>query len=214
MRIGAGGGSGIHASLYKKKEDDDINKIYLWIKRCDKKMEKTNIPEYLSSNLTLLLKELEIIRNKKFNEEELIRLFNKYGIYLVIEDALNGTKIRGCTMVKNNNPCIYITRYFKEKASFYFTLYHEMGHIKSDYNKLKNKIMVNNEETSEKEMDNFALNQMIPDNIWNNVKIDPLEREKICKDNNIPLCFLYSRLAYEGIISYKSKEYNNHKEII
>lgn len=89
-----------------------------------------------------------------------------------------------------------------------------MRHIKSDYNKLKNKIMVNNEETSEKEMDNFALNQMIPDNIWNNVKIDPLEREKICKDNNIPLCFLYSRLAYEGIISYKSKEYNNHKEVI
>ena len=67
---------------------------------------------------------------------------------------------------------------------------------------------------SEKEMDNFALNQMIPDNIWNNVKIDPLEREKICKDNNIPLCFLYSRLAYEGIISYKSKEYNSHKEVI
>ena len=67
---------------------------------------------------------------------------------------------------------------------------------------------------SKKEMDNFALNQMIPDNIWNNVKIDPLEREKICKDNNIPLCFLYSRLAYEGIISYKSKEYNNHKEVI
>lgn len=203
-----------HKILYKKKEDADINKIYLWIKRCDKKIEKINIPEYLSSNLTLLLKELEIIRNKKFNEEELIRLFNKYGIYLVIEDALNGTKIRGCTMVKNNNPCIYITRYFKEKASFYFTLYHEIGHIKSDYNKLKNKIMLNNEETSEKEMDNFALNQMIPDNIWNNVKIDPLEREKICKDTNIPLCFLYSRLAYEGIISYKSKEYNNHKEII
>ena len=157
-----------------------------------------------STLIKLLLKELEIIRNKKFNEEELIRLFNKYGIYLVIEDALNDTKIRGCTMVKNNNPCIYITRYFKEKASFYFTLYHEIGHIKSDYNKLKNKIMVNNEETSEKEMDNFALNQMIPDNIWNNVKIDPLEKEKICKDNNIPLCFLYSRLAYEGIISYRS----------
>ena len=203
-----------HKILYKKKENADINKIYLWIKRCDKKIEKINIPEYLSSNLTLLLKELEIIRNKKFNEEELIKLFNKYGIYLVIEDALNGTKIRGCAMVKNNNPCIYITRYFKEKASIYFTLYHEIGHIKSDYNKLKNKIMVNNDETSEKEMDNFALNQMIPDNIWNKVKINPLEREKICKDNNIPLCFLYSRLAYEKIISYKSKEYNNHKEVI
>ena len=81
-------------------------------------------------------------------------------------------------------------------------------------NSEKNKIILNNEETSEKEIDNFELNQMIPDNIWNKVKINPLEREKICKDNNIPLCFLYSRLAYEGIISYKSKEYNNLKEVI
>lgn len=200
--------------LYKKKEDADINKIYLWIKRCDKKIEKIDIPEYSSNNLIMLLKELEVIRNKKFNEEELISLFNKYGIYLVIEDALDGTKIRGCTMVKNNNPCIYITRYFKEKASFYFTLYHEIGHIKSDYNKLKSKIMINNDEKEENEIDNFALSQMIPNNIWNKVKINPLERESICKDNNIPLCFVYSRLAYEGIISYKSKEYNSHKEMI
>ena len=27
VRIGSGGGSGIHASLYKKKEDDDINNL-------------------------------------------------------------------------------------------------------------------------------------------------------------------------------------------
>ena len=52
-----------HKILYKKKEDADINKIYLWIKRCDKKIEKINIPEYSSSNLTLLLKELKIIKN-------------------------------------------------------------------------------------------------------------------------------------------------------
>ena len=43
----------------RKKEDADINKIYLWIKRCDKKIEKINIPEYSSSNLTLLLKRIK-----------------------------------------------------------------------------------------------------------------------------------------------------------
>ena len=52
--------------------------------------------------------------DEKFNEQELINVFNKYGIYLVIEDALNGTKIRGCSMVKGNNPTIYITRYFNQ----------------------------------------------------------------------------------------------------
>lgn len=198
--------------LYKKKDNADINKIYLWIKRCDNIISNKKINEYKSNNLINLLEELKIIRNKPFNEEELISLFNKYGIYLVIEDALNGSKIRGCSMVKGSNPAIYITRYFKEKASFYFTLYHEIGHIKKDYNRLKSKIII--DDNDEKEMDNYALNQMIPSDIWKDIINNSKNREEICKRNNIPLCFLYSRLAYEKLISYKSIDYNTHKEII
>lgn len=198
--------------LYKKKDNADINKIYLWIKRCDNIISNKKINEYKSNNLINLLEELKIIRNKPFNEEELISLFNKYGIYLVIEDALNGSKIRGCSMVKGSNPAIYITRYFKEKASFYFTLYHEIGHIKKDYNRLKSKIII--DDNDEKEIDNYALNQMIPSDIWKDIINNSKNREEICKRNNIPLCFLYSRLAYEKLISYKSIDYNTHKEII
>ena len=199
--------------LYKKKDDADLNKIYLWIKRCDRIIMGKEISDYKSSNLNLLLSELKIIRNNKFNEKELIQLFNKYGIYLVIEDALPSTKIRGCSMVKGNNPCIYITRYFKEKASFYFTLYHELGHVKKDYNRLKNKIIINDDD-NEKDIDNYALNEMIDSNTWNKIKVNINDLEHICRENNIPLCFAYSRLAYEGIISYGSKEYNEHKEKI
>lgn len=200
--------------LYKKKDDDDINKIYLWIKRCDNIILEKTISNYTSSNLPLLINELEKVRNNKFNSEELIEIFNKYGIYLVIEDALCSTKIRGCSLVKGNNPCIYITKYFKDKASFYFTLYHELGHIKRDYNKLKNKIIVNEDNSEEKEIDEYALNLMIPKDIWNSIKNNIDNKDIICKNNNIPLCFLYSRLAYEKIISYRSKEYNIHKEKI
>ena len=126
--------------LFKKQDNANMIKIYLWIKHCDKTIENQKVNEYHSSNLTKLLNELKIIRNKKYNEIELIKLFNKYGIYLSIEDALKGTKLRGCMMVKGKNPAIYMTKYLKEKASFYFTLYHEIGHIKRDYNKAKNKI--------------------------------------------------------------------------
>ena len=199
--------------LYKKKDDADLNKIYLWIKRCDRIIMGKEISDYKSSNLNLLLNELKIIRNNKFNEKELIQLFNKYGIYLVIEDALPSTKIRGCSMVKGNNPCIYITRYFEEKASFYFTLYHELGHVKKDYNRLKNKIIINDDD-NEKDIDNYALNEMIDSNTWNKIKVNINDLEHICRENNIPLCFAYYRLAYEGIISYGSKEYNEHKEKI
>ena len=199
--------------LYKKKDDADLNKIYLWIKRCDRIIMGKEISDYKSSNLNLLLNELKIIRNNKFNEKELIQLFKKYGIYLVIEDALPSTKIRGCSMVKGNNPCIYITRYFEEKASFYFTLYHELGHVKKDYNRLKNKIIINDDD-NEKDIDNYALNEMIDSNTWNKIKVNINDLEHICRENNIPLCFAYYRLAYEGIISYGSKEYNEHKEKI
>lgn len=66
----------------------------------------------------------------------------------------------------------------------------------------------------EKEIDAYALNEMIPSNIWNTIKENKNSITKLCIENNIPLCFVYSRMAYEGLISYNSKEYNEHKERI
>ena len=66
----------------------------------------------------------------------------------------------------------------------------------------------------EKRCDNFALDKMINNRIWQKILNDYANKEEICKDNNIPLCFMYSRLAYLGKIKYNSKEYLNHKEII
>lgn len=196
--------------LFKKRDNANINKIYLWIKRCDSLISGKKIGKYSSSNLNNLLNELKVVRNNKFDEKELIDLFFKYGIYLVIEDALVGTKVRGCTVVKGNNPCIYMTRYFKEKASFYFTLYHEIGHIKSDYNRLKSKIITYDED----DMDDYALNAMIDNNTWSEIRNNMNDVHDICHRNLIPLCFVYSRLAHEGVISYDSKEYNKYREKI
>ena len=116
-------------------------------------------------------------------------------------------------MVKGTNPTIYMTKYLKEKSSFYFTLYHKLGHVKTDYNKAKSKIIVDDEETEEK-ADIFALNAMIDEKIWTSIINDPVNQEKICLENNISLLFLYTRLAYQGYINYNSKEYQSHRERI
>ena len=197
--------------LYKKKNDADLKKVYLWIKRCDYLISNQNVAIYKSSNLKLLLEELEIERNKDFDISKLVSIFNKYGIYLVVCDALEGSKVRGCMLVKDNNPAIYMTRYLKEKSSFYFALYHEIGHIKSDYNVLKNKIIVDDGDSKEQKADLFAINQMIKPSVWDLIINNYSEKEKICNINNIPLCFLYSRLAKEGYISYSSDEYQSHR---
>ena len=96
--------------LYKKKNDADEIKISLWLAHCDKIIKNQKVEEYKKENLESLLNELKTIRLEKINEKKLIKLFNNYGIFLVIEEALKGSKIRGCTNVKINNPAIYMTK--------------------------------------------------------------------------------------------------------
>ena len=139
---------------------------------------------------------------------------NRYGLYLVIEEALDGTKVRGCTKVIGNNPAIYMTCYLKEKSSFYFALYHEIGHVKSDYNKAKSKIIIDGDDNLEKRADLFAINKMIDQKTYKLILNNLKNKDKICKEKNIPLCFLYSRLAHDGIIKYSDKDYIKNREKI
>lgn len=201
--------------MFKRIDNANLTKIYLWIKRCDELISTQDVQEYNKTKFENLLNVLKIERTKKFNKDRLIKIFNEHGIYLVIEDALKGTKVRGCTMVKNTNPAIYLTTYLKEKSSFYFTLYHELAHVKSDYNSLKNKIIIHDGEIDvENKRDLFALNEMISLSVYKEI-LDNREKEKdICSKNNIPLSFLYSRLAYEGKIKYSSQEYLKNREIL
>lgn len=197
--------------LFKKTSTDaDMKKIFLWIRHCDEMTKGLDICKYDSSKLNKLLDELKKERMEKFDKGNLIKLFHKYGIILYIEDALKGSKVRGCVKVMIDTPVIYMTTYYKEKASFYFTLYHEIMHIKKDFNKLKKNTLV--DDNDETEIDELALNEMIDKSIYENILSNYSEREKICKKNSIPLCFLYTRLAKEGKISYKSEEYLNNLE--
>mgnify|MGYP004555979685 CR=1 FL=1 len=200
--------------FFKKYESTNLKKVFLWIRRCDDIIEYQNPSDYSPSNLNRLLDELIKERNKPFNKKSLIKLFNKYGLYLVIEEALDGTKVRGCTKVIGNNPAIYMTCYLKEKSSFYFALYHEIGHVKSDYNKAKSKIIIDGDDNLEKRADLFAINKMIDQETYKLILNNLKNKDKICKEKNIPLCFLYSRLAHDGIIKYSDKDYIKNREKI
>ena len=196
---------------FKKKDEANNKKIFLWIKHCDQMIKNIDICKYDSSKFNDLLCELKLESNKQFNKDNIINILKKYGIILYIEDALKGTKIRGCSKVMIDIPVIYMTLYYKEKSSFYFTLYHELMHIKKDFNSLKKKIIIDNDED---EIDNLALNEMIPDNIYKKILKEYDKKDEIAKNNNIPLCFLYSRLAKDGYIKYNSKEYLDNIERI
>lgn len=201
--------------LYKKK-GDNVFKLLLWISKCDELAIVQKVSKYDKNNFNKLLNYLKEERMKEINITDMTKTFNEYGYYFVVNESLKSTKVRGCLKVKGNNPAIYLTKMYKDKASFYFALYHELGHSKSDYNMAKNKIMVDGNDLSEEKADKFALEQMINSDIWNEIKKDFSEKNllNISKNNNIPMCFIISRLAFEKIIQYNNPLYLKYKETL
>lgn len=197
--------------LFKKKEDSNSIKVALWIKHCDDMIQGLAVSSYDSNRFDSLLNDLKDERIKKYNEKSIISLLNQYGIILYIEDALPGSKVRGCCKIMCDTPVIYLTKYYKEKSSFYFALYHELMHIKKDYNMLKNKVLIDSDEN---EIDELALNEMIPKDLYNELLKSKLNIDDTLNRHKIPLSFFYTRLALEGRIKYNSKEYLSHIEKI
>ncbi len=208
-------------TLFKKK-GNDLNKLNLWIARADELSMKQKVHEYHKINFNFMIEDLKKIAfNNNFKNEnneykeitEIQNMLNNYGIYFIVEKALSGTKVRGCFKVKGKNPAIYITKNYSGKDSFYFELFHELGHCKSDYNEAKSKVIVDANEEQEKRADEFALDMMIDKMAWKEIEIDYCENNllKISNKYKIPMSFFVGRLAKLRKITYSSELYNKYK---
>ena len=201
--------------LFKKK-GEDYNKLALWIAHCDELSSNQQVNEYKSENFNKLINKLKIEAfNESINIEKIKEILNSYGILFVCEKALPGTKVRGCFKVKINTPAIYTTANYSSKDSFFFELFHELGHCKSDYNMAQNKVIIDGDEKREQRADYFALNTMISKNEWDDITSDVTEDHIIEKSKKykIPMSFIVGRLAKNDYIKYNSKLYNKYNKI-
>jgi len=118
--------------------------------------------------------------------------------------------------VKGKHPAIYITDNYAGKDSFFFELFHELGHCKSDYNEAQSKTIIDGNKEKEEKADKFALNTMIDEEIWEEIMVSDLKEstlEQISKEKEIPMSFIVGRLAKIKKIAYTSKIYQrNYKK--
>lgn len=77
----------------------------------------------------------------------------------------------------------------------------------------KKKVIFEGSDEQENRADNFALETMIPKNVWKKIEKDYSEENifNISKQYRIPISFIVGRLANLNMISYKSKLYNENK---
>ena len=104
--------------------------LALWLERCYKVVIEQKVSEYNKNNISNLVNYIrEEAKKNIFDEESLIKEFNKNGIYLAIEDDLPGSKIRGAFKVLNDKPAIYIKQKSIKDLLIYILHYYMNLHI-------------------------------------------------------------------------------------
>ena len=206
----------IDKSAYFKSKNDRPELLLLWLEKCYRETLKQSVGHYKKENIDVLKNYiLESAIFGVFDEQALIKKFNEEGIYLVIEDDIPKSKIRGAFKVHRGIPAIYLTHKHQRISDIYFALLHELAHCKTDFNKAQAENLVSYEDSHceiETKADRQAYQWMVDDTYYCDVCCKPdydIELEK-----TYPKCFIVYRLAKDGYIKYGSKEYQQYNFLL
>ena len=206
----------IDAKIFFKSTNDKPELMLLWLEKCYRETLNQNIKDYNKNNINILVNYIrDMAKNNEFNEAELIKMFNKNGIALVIHEDIPGSKIRGAFKVHKNIPAIYITYKHKRIADIYFALLHELAHCKSDFNKAKRTSLVSFYDKNiaeELSADKEAYNWLVDEKYYNSILND--KNYDISKENKYPKSFIVYRMAKDNIINYSSNEYQEYNLLV
>lgn len=204
----------LNTNAFYKSKNDKFELLVLWLEKCIRETKNQNIDNvYNKDNIDQLVSSIRTFAKKnEFNKDKLIKLFNNNGIYLSIVDDIPGSKIRGAFKVLKDTPAIFVTTKHKRIADIYFSLLHEIGHLKSDFNKAKGMALVDkftdDIDDFEEKADKKALNFMVDDKYYNEIVLD--KDYDISKEKIYPKSFVVYRLAYDKHMSYSNKIYQTY----
>ena len=118
--------------------------------------------KYTSKLLRSSLNQISKIRKTVApNRDELLTsLLGKVGIKLVFTDTLSTAPVKGCARYIYGVPCIQLAKKFESEDDFWYTLFHEIGHILLHGKKnifMENVSYGDKDPEKEKEADEFAV---------------------------------------------------------
>lgn len=166
------------------------------------------------------LTEIKILSKRK-NPKDFIPQMKKIcadcGVGLAIVPTPKGCTASGATHFRNESPIIILSFRYLSDDQFWFTFFHEAGHII-----LHNKKEIFFEEVgndgldsdAEKEANSFSANILIPDNVQNQLYQISLSRKGIIKfavDNGISPGIVIGQLQFLGRIGFNQLNWYKRK---
>ena len=189
----------------------DVPALSAWLRYGENKARDfQELPSFNVENLKLQIPQMQELANlgKENFLPDLLELCRKVGIILVCTPHLRNSKARGATRWLKDTPLVQISDSYKRYDIFWFSFFHELGHIilhgkrdvfleGIDYEQKKKE--------KEQEADDFAANCLIPRSVA--VKLYSFHYsekalEEFCKQEHLHKAFVIGRLRHLGLLSY------------
>lgn len=187
-----------------------------WLRQGELKSKEIQVKEYNEKNIKNNLKqfkEIMTLQSKDFFEK-LQQLCANYGIALVLTPCIKGTQISGASRWINDTPVIQMSGRHNRYDIFWFTFFHELGHIILHGKKdifLEEITYSDADKLKEIEADNFAIKNVLTESQAEIiVKDKPYSKAKFIKyanEFNTHTAIIVGRLKNLGIVT--QFEYND-----
>lgn len=113
------------------KKNEHAGAIAAWLRRGEIQSNEIDTPEFNKNILKHSIEKLKkIMANQPHNFfQEIVEICTKAGVKVVHTPCLPKAPIHGSTRWINDTPLIQLSGRFKRNDIFWFTLFHEIGHI-------------------------------------------------------------------------------------
>jgi addiction module HigA family antidote len=193
------------------KDQENAPAIASWLRQGEIQASKIQTKEYSKIKLKEILPEIKKIMAKQPDNyfERLQGLCLSSGIKIVHTPCLAKTSIHGSSRWIKNTPLIQLSGRYKRNDIFWFTFFHEIGHILlhgKKYISIENIDIEGENEEFENQANSFASNWLLTESQENEI----LNNKEITKDiiisyaekfNTHP-AIIIGRLQHRKIISY------------
>ncbi len=186
-----------------------LGSMAAWLRIGEVEMQKMQLPDYNREGFKALLEEIKpIIPAHPANFAELLQQkAAAAGVAVVFTICLPKAPVSGAVRWFRSNPLIQLTDRFKTNDHFWFTFYHEAGHIL-----LHNKKDVFFEECDtyqpdiekEAEADRFAARHLLPDSFMDDLPLRITEEDILVLANTYGTHpgIIVGRLQHQGLVKH------------
>ncbi len=194
--------------------------ISVWLRHGEIHLSDLELEEYDKLKFKQALSDVSelVYQHPHDFKDQLQEICKSCGVGLVYTECLPKAPISGAVRWFRNNPLIQLSDRYKTNDKFWFTFFHEAGHILLHGKKeifLEESEGSENDVIKEKEADQYAGNWLIPDHLYKQLteyqKFDEQFLIWFSKKNKIHPGIIVGRLQHEGLLPHGQSNYLKEK---